>query len=61
MNNTRAVAVIFFAGLFSFSVLGVLLYMVNIGFIGGLFALFAIAWDSTLADIPCGSCAAWHF
>ncbi len=42
LNNTRAVALIFFAGLFSFSVLGVLLYMVNIGLIGGLFALFQL-------------------
>lgn len=42
LNNTRAVAVIFFAGLFSFSVLGILLYMVNIGLIGGLFALFQL-------------------
>jgi uncharacterized membrane protein SpoIIM required for sporulation len=42
LNNTRAVTMIFFAGLFSFSVLGVLLYMVNIGIIGGLFALFQL-------------------
>jgi uncharacterized membrane protein SpoIIM required for sporulation len=42
LNNTRAVTLIFFAGLFSFSVLGVLLYMVNIGLIGGLFALFQL-------------------
>lgn len=42
MNNARAVALIFFAGLFSFSVLGILLYMVNIGLIGGVFALFQL-------------------
>jgi len=42
MNNTRAVAVIFLAGLVSFGVLGILLYMVNIGVIGGLFALFQL-------------------
>jgi uncharacterized membrane protein SpoIIM required for sporulation/ABC-type transport system involved in multi-copper enzyme maturation permease subunit len=42
MNNTRAVAVIFFAGLVSFGVLGILIYMVNIGLIGGLFALFEL-------------------
>lgn len=42
LNNTRVVAVIFLAGLFSFSVLGVLLYMVNIGLIGGLFALLQL-------------------
>jgi uncharacterized membrane protein SpoIIM required for sporulation/ABC-type transport system involved in multi-copper enzyme maturation permease subunit len=42
LNNTRAITLIFFAGLFSFSVLGVILYMVNIGLIGGLFALFQL-------------------
>lgn len=42
MNNTRAVALIFLAGLFTFSVLGILLYMVNIGLIGGLFALLEL-------------------
>ena len=42
VNNTRAVTIIFFAGLFSFGVLGVLLYMVNIGLIGGVFALFEL-------------------
>ncbi len=40
LNNTRAVTVIFFAGLFSFGVLGILLYMVNIGLIGGVFSVF---------------------
>ena len=42
LNNTRAVAVIFLAGLVSFGVLGILLYMLNIGVIGGLFALFEL-------------------
>jgi uncharacterized membrane protein SpoIIM required for sporulation len=42
LNNTRAVATIFVAGLVSFSVLGVILYMINIGLIGGLFALFEL-------------------
>ena len=42
LNNTRAVAVIFLAGLVSFSVLGILLYMVNIGLVGGLFALLQL-------------------
>ncbi len=55
LNNTRAVALIFFAGLFSFSVLGVMLYMVNIGLIGGLFALFQLlgiqAWPIFLAGV----------
>jgi uncharacterized membrane protein SpoIIM required for sporulation len=42
LNNTRAVTLIFFAGLFSFSVLGILLYMVNIGLIGGVFAILQL-------------------
>lgn len=42
VNNTRAVALIFFAGMVSFSVLGILLYAVNISLIGGLYALFEI-------------------
>ncbi len=42
MNNTRAVTLIFFAGLFSFSVLGILLYMINIGLIGGVYALLEL-------------------
>jgi stage II sporulation protein M len=55
MNNTRAVTLIFFAGLFSFSVLGVLLYMVNIGLIGGVFALLQLLgiqpWPIFLAGV----------
>lgn len=42
LNNTRAVAFIFLAGLVSFSVLGIMLYMVNIGLIGGLFAFLQL-------------------
>jgi uncharacterized membrane protein SpoIIM required for sporulation/ABC-type transport system involved in multi-copper enzyme maturation permease subunit len=55
MNNTRAVALIFFAGLFSFSVLGILLYMANIGLLGGVFALFQLIgvhpWPIFLAGV----------
>jgi uncharacterized membrane protein SpoIIM required for sporulation len=42
LNNTRAVAFIFLAGIVSFSVLGILLYMVNISLIGGIYALFEL-------------------
>lgn len=38
-NNTRAVLVIFLAGIVSFSVLGILAYMLNIALIGGLFGV----------------------
>ena len=55
LNNTRAVAVIFLAGLVSFSVLGILLYMVNIGLIGGIFALLQLLgvqpWPIFLAGV----------
>lgn len=55
LNNTRAVTLIFFAGLFSFSVLGVLLYMVNVGLIGGVFALLQLLglqpWPIFLAGV----------
>ncbi len=55
LNNTRAVAVIFLAGLVSFSVLGILLYMVNIGLIGGIFALLQLLgiqpWPVFLAGV----------
>jgi uncharacterized membrane protein SpoIIM required for sporulation/ABC-type transport system involved in multi-copper enzyme maturation permease subunit len=55
LNNTRAVAVIFFAGLVSFGVLGILLYIVNIGVIGALFAMFELLgmhpWPMFLAGV----------
>lgn len=41
-NNTRSMTVIFLAGIFSFSVLGVLLYMVNIALIGGVYAVLEL-------------------
>ncbi len=55
LNNTRAVVAIFFAGLVSFSVLGVLFYMLNIGLIGGVFAMFELLgvspWPIFLAGV----------
>lgn len=42
LNNTRSMTVIFLAGMFSFSVLGVLLYMVNIALIGGVYAVLEL-------------------
>jgi uncharacterized membrane protein SpoIIM required for sporulation len=42
MNNTRAVFIIFVLGIVSFSVLGVLSYMVNIALIGGLFTVIEL-------------------
>lgn len=55
LNNSRAVLFIFALGTVSFSVLGVLLYMVNIGLIGGLFGLFQLiglnAWPLFIAGV----------
>ena len=55
LNNTRAMVAIFLAGLVSFSVLGVLFYMVNIGLIGGVFAVFELLglspWPIFLAGV----------
>jgi stage II sporulation protein M len=42
VHNTRAVATILLAGLLSFSVLGILFYLINMGLIGGVLALFAL-------------------
>ncbi len=55
LNNTRAVALIFLMGIVSFSVLGVLIYMLNISLIGGVFALLELlgipAWIVFLAGV----------
>lgn len=55
LNNTRAMVLIFLMGMVSFSVLGVLMYMINIGLIGGVFALFELlgipAWTLFLAGV----------
>ncbi|GAB4538179.1 MAG: hypothetical protein Fur002_01220 [Anaerolineales bacterium] len=42
MNNARATLSIFVFGSFSFSVMGVALYMLNVGLIGGLYALLQL-------------------
>jgi uncharacterized membrane protein SpoIIM required for sporulation/ABC-type transport system involved in multi-copper enzyme maturation permease subunit len=42
MNNLRATFLVFLAGLFSFSVLGMLLYLLNVGLIGGVLGIFKI-------------------
>jgi uncharacterized membrane protein SpoIIM required for sporulation len=44
-NNTRAVFVIFLVGTVSFSVLGVLAYVLNIALIGGLFGVIQLFGD----------------
>lgn len=49
-NNARAVAAIFLMGLVSFSVLGIMLYMLNIGLIGGVFG-FLYLLSLRLSDL----------
>jgi stage II sporulation protein M len=53
-NNARAVVAIFLAGLVSFSVLGVLVYIFNIGLLGGLFALFQLLGIQPLPILAAG-------
>ena len=55
MNNTRAIVMILLAGLVSFSVLGIVLYLVNISLLGGLFGTFQLLgispWPLFLAGV----------
>lgn len=55
LNNTRAMLSILLAGLVSFGVLGIVLYLVNIGLIGGLFGAFELLgippWPLFLAGV----------
>lgn len=48
LNNTRAMAVIFLAGLVSFSVLGILIYMLNVSLIGGVYGVLELLGLSPL-------------
>lgn len=48
LNNTRAMALIFLAGMVSFSVLGVLFYMINVSLIGGVYAFLELIGVSPL-------------
>ncbi|NWF62871.1 MAG: stage II sporulation protein M [Chloroflexi bacterium] len=42
LNNTRVMAIIFLAGLASFSVLGVLIYIINVSLIGGVYGVLEL-------------------
>ena len=53
-HNVQAMFGILLAGLVSFSVLGLLVYLVNIGVIGGLFGILQIAGMSPLLIISAG-------
>ncbi len=41
-NNVRATFLVFLAGIFSFSVLGMLVYLLNVGLVGGVLGVFKI-------------------
>ncbi len=55
MHNSQVVFGILLAGLVSFSVLGILMYLINIGLLGGIFGLFQVMglspWPLFLAGI----------
>ncbi len=55
VHNSQVVVGIFLAGLVSFSVLGMLVYLVNIGLLGGVFGLFQVLgfspWPLFLAGV----------
>jgi uncharacterized membrane protein SpoIIM required for sporulation/ABC-type transport system involved in multi-copper enzyme maturation permease subunit len=55
MHNSRVVLGILMAGLFSFSVLGILVYLMNIALLGGVFGLFQLLglspWPLFLAGV----------
>ena len=55
MHNSRVVLGILMAGLVSFSVLGILVYLMNIGLLGGVFGLFQLLglspWPLFLAGV----------
>ena len=54
LNNTRSMVVIFLAGMVSFSVLGVLFYMINVALIGGVYAMFELLGLSPLPIFAAG-------
>ncbi|MCZ2126350.1 MAG: ABC transporter permease subunit [Anaerolineales bacterium] len=61
LNNTRAVAVISALGAVSFGVLGVLFYMLNVGLIGGVYAVWKLLNVSSLFVFFDGRFAARNF
>lgn len=48
VNNVRASVVIFLAGMVSFSVLGIIAYLINIGLVGGVLGMFKLIGFSPL-------------
>ena len=54
LNNVRATFVVFLAGMFSFSVLGMLVYLLNVGLVGGVLGVFKILGYSPLLLFTAG-------
>lgn len=54
LNNLRATFIVLLAGLVSFSVLGVMAYMGNVGLVGGVLAIFHLMGYSPLALFAAG-------
>jgi uncharacterized membrane protein SpoIIM required for sporulation/ABC-type transport system involved in multi-copper enzyme maturation permease subunit len=54
LNNLRATFLVFLAGLFSFSVLGMLAYLLNIGLVGGVLGVFKLIGYSPLVLVAAG-------
>ena len=53
-NNLRATFLVFLAGLVSFSVLGVMVYLLNVGLIGAVLGIFKLVGYSPLALFAAG-------
>ncbi|HEX8990928.1 MAG TPA: stage II sporulation protein M [Anaerolineales bacterium] len=54
LNNLRATFLVFLAGLFSFSVLGMLVYLLNVGLVGGVLGVFKLIGFSPAALFAAG-------
>ncbi len=54
LNNVRATFLVFLAGIFSFSVLGMLVYLINVGLVGGVLGVFQLIGYSPLPLFAAG-------
>ena len=54
LNNVRATFLVFLTGLFSFSVLGMLVYLVNVGLVGGVLGVFKLIGFSPVVLFAAG-------
>ncbi len=54
LNNVRATFLVFLAGMVSFSVLGVIVYLINVGLVGGVLGVFQLIGYSPLALFGAG-------